>query len=155
MILSNKSQQVQDYLNKRGYACEVIELEDSTRTAREAADAVGCTIGQIVKSLVFRAANQPILFLVSGKNRLDVQKVSQTLGFEIELADADFTKEMTGYTIGGVPPAAHISAIDTYVDEDLLKYDEVWAAAGTPHSVFKLKSSDLLPLTNGKAISIN
>jgi len=155
MALSNKSQQVQDYLEKHRYTVEVIELQASTRTAREAADAVGCTIGQIVKSLVFRAGNRPILFLVSGKNRMEIQKVSRKLGIEIELADADFTKEMTGYAIGGVPPAAHLSSIETYVDEDLFKYDEVWAAAGTPHSVFKLKSSDLLPLTNGKEISVN
>ncbi len=155
MSLSKKSKRVQDYLNEFGLDLEVVEFEKSTRTAQEAADAVGCEIGQIVKSLVFKAGEQAVLFLVSGKNRMNTKKVSGELNLEIEMADATFTKEKTGYAIGGVPPIAHELPLETYIDEDLLQYEEIWAAAGMPNSVFKLKSSDLLPLTKGKLISVN
>lgn len=154
MQLSKNSQKVQDYLNSFGLKLEVVELAESTRTAQEAASAAGCEVGQIVKSLVFRSGEEALLFLVSGKNQLDTHKVSQVIGKTISKADAIFVKEKTGYTIGGVPPVAHVTPIETYIDQDLLDYEEVWAAAGTPHAVFRLKSKDLPNLTGGKVIEV-
>ncbi len=156
MALSKKSKIVQDYLLKFGHKIEVVEFPESTKTAQEAADAIGCEIGQIVKSLIFKnKKEQGLLFLVSGKNNLNVDKVARDLKIEIKKADADFVKEVTGFSIGGVPPVAHQTRLETYIDQDLLEYGEVWAAAGMPFSVFKLESRMLQPLTNGKVIQMN
>ena len=155
MALSKKSKIVQDHLLKFGLKTEVVEFSESTKTAQEAADAIGCEIGQIVKSLVFRNKDQGLLFLVSGKNNLNVDRVSRDLRIEIKKADADFVKEKTGFSIGGVPPVAHQTKLETYIDQDLLAYNEVWAAAGMPFAVFCLESRMLQPLTNGKIIKIN
>ncbi len=155
MALSKKSKIVQDHLLKFGLKTEVVEFSESTKTAQEAADAIGCEIGQIVKSLVFRNKDQGLLFLVSGKNNLNVDRVSRDLRIEIKKADAEFVKEKTGFSIGGVPPVAHQTKLETYIDQDLLAYNEVWAAAGMPFAVFRLESRMLQPLTNGKIIKIN
>lgn len=155
MSLSRNSAKVQAYLDQFGLKLEVQELSQSTRTAQDAADAVGCELGQIVKSLVFRTGTSPLLFLVSGKNQLNVKKVANLLGKDITKADADFVKEKTGFVIGGVPPVALSSPIVTFIDEDLLKYDDVWAAAGTPHAIFQIKSNDLARLTGGKVITVS
>jgi prolyl-tRNA editing enzyme YbaK/EbsC (Cys-tRNA(Pro) deacylase) len=156
MALSKKSRIVQEYLLKFGLKIEVVEFSESTKTAQEAADAIGCEIGQIVKSLIFRnSKNQGLLFLVSGKNNLNVDKVARDLKIEFKKADADFVKEVTGFSIGGVPPVAHQTKMDTYIDQDLLEYNEIWAAAGMPFSVFKLDSRMLQPLTDGKVIKVN
>ena len=154
MPLSEKSQLVQRALEQHHLALEVVEMNDSTRTAQDAAAAVGCEIGQICKSLIFRSGDSPLLFLVSGKNQLNVARVSAALGFPLEKADAAFTKEKTGFAIGGIPPLAHASPITTYIDRTLLEYPEIWAAAGTPHAVFKLESRMLLTLTGGKIIDV-
>jgi prolyl-tRNA editing enzyme YbaK/EbsC (Cys-tRNA(Pro) deacylase) len=154
MALSKKSKIVQQYLSKFGLQLEVVEYAESTKTAQEAADAIGCELGQIVKSLVFKSKEQPILFLVSGKNKLNVEKVSQALKIEVKKADASFVKEATGFSIGGIPPVAHETKMDTYIDQDLLAYKDVWAAAGMPFSVFRLESRMLQPLTNGKVIDV-
>ena len=154
MHLSKNSQKVQEYLNNFGLKLEVLELAESTRTAQEAASAAGCEVGQIVKTLVFRSGEEAQLFLVSGKNQLDIKKVCQLIGKTITKADADFVKEKTGYAIGGVPPVALSSPIETFIDRDLLGYEDVWAAAGTPHAVFQFKSNDLPRLTGGKVIEI-
>ena len=154
MTLSEKSQLVQQALERHHLSLEVVELNASTRTAQDAATAVGCELGQICKSLVFRSGDTPILFLVSGKNQLNVAKVSIDLGLPLEKADADFTREKTGFAIGGIPPVAHITPIATYIDRTLLDYSEIWAAAGTPHAVFKLESHLLLTLTGGTVIDV-
>ncbi len=155
MALSKKSRIVQDYLSKFGLRLEVVEFSESTKTAQEAATAIGCEIGQIVKSLVFKNKNKAVLFLVSGKNKLDVNKVSRELRLEIKKADASFVKEATGFSIGGIPPVAHQTQLDTYIDQDLLEYKEVWAAAGMPYSVFRLESRMLQPLTNGQIVQVH
>jgi prolyl-tRNA editing enzyme YbaK/EbsC (Cys-tRNA(Pro) deacylase) len=155
MSLAKNSQKVQNYLNAIGISLEVIELSDSTRTAQEAAQAVHCDVAQIVKSLVFRSGDEALLFLVSGKNLLNIEKVSRLIGKPVEKADAEFAREKTGYPIGGVPPVAHETAIETYIDEDLLKFPDVWAAAGTPHAVFCIKSNDLPRITDGKVIALS
>ena len=155
MALTKKSKIVQDYLQQFGLKVDILEYSESTKTAQEAANAIGCEIGQIVKSLVFRSKDQGLLFLVSGKNNLDVAKVARELKIEIKKADADFVKNVTGFSIGGVPPVAHETKMETYIDQDLLAYDEIWAAAGMPFSVFRLESRMLQPLTNGTVIAVN
>ena len=156
MTLSKSAQSVQDVLNKKGIEAKVVELPASTRTAEEAAKAIGCQVAQIAKSLIFRTkqTNQPILVLASGINRVNEKTLSRLIGEEIGKADADFTREVTGFAIGGIPPVGHKQVIATYIDEDLLQYEELWAAAGTPNSVFGLKSAVIADLTGGKIISI-
>lgn len=154
MTLSKNSAKVQAFLDQFGLKLEVQELVQSTRTAQDAADAVGCELGQIVKSLVFRSGPTPLLFLVSGKNQLDLQKAGSALGRDIQKADADFVREQTGYPIGGVPPVAHANLIDIFIDRDLMAYEEIWAAAGTPNAVFRIKSDDLPRITGGRIIDV-
>ena len=155
MALSKNAQKIQDALKSRHLQLEVIELDASTRTAQEAANEVGCQIGQIVKSLVFRSGEDALLFLVSGQNQLDVARVSAELGIPVEKADADFTREKSGYPIGGVPPIAHATPMRAFIDRDLMAFDEVWAAAGTPHAVFKLESRLLPELTGGLILDLS
>jgi prolyl-tRNA editing enzyme YbaK/EbsC (Cys-tRNA(Pro) deacylase) len=135
---------------------DIINFEQTTKTAKDAAFALKCKVEQIVKSLVFKKKNkdEPIIILVSGSNRVDENKVSKIIGYEIEKADADFVKEKTGYAIGGVPPIGHKEKIDIYMDKDLLKFDFVWAAAGTPNSVFKIGSKTLLEISKAKTIEV-
>ncbi|CAN5441388.1 YbaK/EbsC family protein [soil metagenome] len=154
--LSKSAQSVQDFLVNKGFSFNVVTLSASTRTANEAAVTIGCEVAQIVKSVLFRTkeTHKPILVLASGINRVNEKLIAAQVGEPIIKADADFTREKTGFAIGGVPPIAHKYEIDTFIDEDLLQYQELWAAAGTPHSVFSLKSSDLNTLINGKIIAI-
>ena len=151
---SQASQRVQEYLNQFELDLEVKEFPASTRTAQDAANAIGCTVGQIVKSLIFRSDDKPLLFLVSGENRLDVRKVKSDLGIKIEKADAQFVRDKSGYAIGGVPPVAHTEKMEVFIDRDLLGFQEIWAAAGTPHAVFRLRSEDLQRITGGRVIDV-
>jgi prolyl-tRNA editing enzyme YbaK/EbsC (Cys-tRNA(Pro) deacylase) len=125
------------------------EFDQRTATAADAATAIGTSVGRIVKSLVFMAGEQPILVLASGPNRVDVDKVGRIVGRRITRANADQVREVTGFAIGGVPPVGHPRALATYVDQDLLQYDEVWAAAGTPNAVFCIEPRDLVRITGG------
>jgi prolyl-tRNA editing enzyme YbaK/EbsC (Cys-tRNA(Pro) deacylase) len=154
--LSPSAQKVQDVLADLGCDYHVIEFTESTRTAQEAADRVGCQLGQIVKSMIFKgqASNKGILVLTSGANRVDERKISDYAGEIISRADPDFVRRMTGFAIGGVPPVGHAQPMETYIDEDLLKFAIVWAAAGTPNAVFELLSNDLVKITNGKVVSV-
>jgi len=154
--LNPAAQRVQDTLLKVGVECVVREMPASTRSAQDAAQAIGCLVGQIVKSLVFlgKVSRKPYLFLVSGANRVDEKKVAAVLGEEIEKADADFVRQQTGFSIGGVPPLGHEQVIETLVDEDLMVYNEIWAAAGTPNAVFCLTPADLSRISLGKVISL-
>ena len=155
-MLGKSAQSVQDVLIKKGLDSKVIEYSASTRTAQEAATAIGCEVAQIVKSLVFKTkhSNKAILVLASGPNRVDEKLITQQVGEDISKADADFTREITGFAIGGIPPFGHKHTIETFIDQDLLKFKEVWAAAGTPNTVFSLDSSSLQNLTQGKIIAI-
>lgn len=154
--LSKRAQTVQDTLLKKGLTFKVIELSASTRTAQEAAATIGCHVAQIVKSIIFRihGTDKPILVLASGINRINEKTIEKEIGGKIEKADASFTREVTGFAIGGIPPIGHIQCIETFIDDDLLQLNELWAAAGTPHAVFSLHSSDFISLTGGKVISI-
>lgn len=154
--LSKSAQVVQDTLAKKNLPFTVIELSDSTRTANDAAATIGCEVAQIVKSLVFRAQEtaKPILVLASGINRVNEKTIAKEVGEKILKADADFIRDITGFAIGGIPPVGHKQVLETYIDEDLLKFSDLWAAAGTPNAVFKLHSKHLIELTHGKVISI-
>lgn len=150
--LSPSAQKVQRALNTLGLTLEVVELPASTRTAPEAAAAIGCTVGQIVKSLVFKAkrSERPVLVIASGANRVSEKKLETLIGEPLGKADADFVRQRTGFVIGGVPPLGHLEPLLTFIDEDLLQYEEIWAAAGTPNAVFKLAPKDLMRMTEGQ-----
>ncbi|MBV5342025.1 MAG: YbaK/EbsC family protein [Deltaproteobacteria bacterium] len=155
-ILSNSAHRVQKFLAEKGFSFEVKELPGSTRTAQEAADSIGCEVAQIAKSLVFKEKNTslPILVIASGSNRVDVAKIEKQTGLKLGKADGNYVKERVGYAIGGIPPVGHNEPLETILDEDLRKYDVIWAAAGTPFAVFQLKPADLEPLTNGKWLQL-
>ena len=154
--LRSSARQVQDFLRANGFSFEVRELPGSTRTAQEAADSVGCRVGQIAKSLVFKdkATGEPVLVVASGANRVDVQKIQAATGLKLGRADGTYVKEKVGFAIGGIPPAGHLRPLETVLDPDLLAYDAIWAAAGTPFAVFQLKPADLQPLTGGRWIDL-
>jgi prolyl-tRNA editing enzyme YbaK/EbsC (Cys-tRNA(Pro) deacylase) len=147
---------VQRALADRGLVCGVRELPSSTRTAADAAASIGCAIGQIVKSLVFVGATtgDPILALVSGQNRVDEHALARAAGQSVRKARADEVRRHTGFAIGGVPPIGHASRLTTFIDRDLLAFDEVWAAAGTPHAVFAISASALGQATGGQVIDL-
>jgi len=154
--LKGSAQRVQAALDAHGLAAEVREFPASTRTSAEAAAAIGCSVGQIAKSLVFRAreSDRVVMVIASGANRVDEKAVAARLGEPIGRADADFVRERTGYAIGGVPPVGHREPLPTLIDRDLLGFDEIWAAAGTPNAVFRLRPADLVALTGGDVADI-
>jgi Cys-tRNA(Pro) deacylase len=146
------TQRVIDAAQTMGLTIEVIEFDQATRTAEAAAEAIGCSVGQIVKSLCFMANGEPVMALVSGDNRLDEKKLAalQNVGRKkVKRANAGQVREATGFAIGGVPPFGHTNSMTIYIDEDLLQFDVVWAAAGTPHTVFAIPPEQLRDSTNG------
>ena len=147
-------QRVVDALHAAGIDAEIVKLSDSTRTAEEAAAAIGTSVPKIVKSLVFLADGAPIIALVSGSNRLDTDRLGAALGRTISRADAATVRAATGFAIGGVPPLGHTTELDVLIDRDLLQYDVVWAAAGTPHAVFPIAPDALVSATNGRVIDL-
>ena len=140
----------------KGFSFEVKELTDSTRTAQEAADSVGCAVGQIAKSLVFKdkKTEAPVLVIASGANRVDLKKIARATGIKLTRADGNYVKARTGFAIGGVPPAGHTEPLKTILDPDLKQYDKIWAAAGTPFALFELKPEDLAPMTGGLWVAL-
>jgi prolyl-tRNA editing enzyme YbaK/EbsC (Cys-tRNA(Pro) deacylase) len=154
--LSPSAQKIQDVLNSLGYNYTVVEHTESTRTAQEAADRAGCELGQIVKSLIFKGkeSGKPILVLTSGVNRVNEKRISEYAGEHIGRADADFVRAVTGFAIGGVPPLGHLQNMETYLDEDFLQYQTIWAAAGTPNAIFELNTEDLQKMTGGKVVMV-
>jgi prolyl-tRNA editing enzyme YbaK/EbsC (Cys-tRNA(Pro) deacylase) len=154
--LSRSARRGQEALAALGTDFEVVELPSTTRTAVDAAAAVGCSVEQIAKSLVFRTVKdkRPIMVIASGPNRVNEARIADYIGEPIEKADAAYVREKTGFAIGGVPPIGHPEPIYTIIDEDLLALREVWAAAGTPSSVFKVSAKGLLEMTSADARSI-
>ncbi|MBE2201365.1 MAG: YbaK/EbsC family protein [Anaerolinea sp.] len=131
---------------------EIIEFDQTTRSAQEAAAAIGCQVAQIVKSLCFVVAERPIIALVSGANQLDERKLAQLYDVsrkKVKRADAETVKTATGFAIGGVPPFGHSASLPVYVDADLLQFEVVWAAAGTPYAVFAIRPDDLVRASQG------
>jgi prolyl-tRNA editing enzyme YbaK/EbsC (Cys-tRNA(Pro) deacylase) len=129
---------LQERLRERGLDVEVRELPDSTRTAKEAAAAVGCEVGQIVKSLVFVRGDEPVMVLCAGDQRVDAD------GLGLRAATADEARAATGFAIGGIPPLGHDRELPTIVNETLARFDTLWCAAGTPHAVFEVGREALL-----------
>src|SRR5258708_17396660 len=154
--LKPAAQRVQDLLAERGFANKVVELPDSTRSAAEAAAAVGCRVEAIVKSLIFRArtTNRPVLVIASGGSRVEEAKVAEVIGQPIGKADAAFVRDRTGFAIGGVAPIGHAEQPITVIDADLLKLPLLYAAAGTPNAIFPLTADELLRLTEGKVADV-
>jgi len=154
--LKSSAQRVQDVLHQHDVGFTVIEFKETTRTSQEAAQAIGCTVGQIAKTLIFKGKHtgNPICIIASGINRVDEKKVIALVGEPIEKPDADFVLKHTGFAIGGVPPIGYMLDTKPFIDHDLTSHTEIWAAAGTPNSVFKLSPTDLLKITNGKISDI-
>ena len=138
-----------------GPSFTVVEFDESTHTAQEAADAIGCLLAQIAKSILFRSASgKPVLVIASGTNRVDEKKVRSLLGEKIERASPDFVKESTGFEVGGVPPLGHSSACVVYLDEDLKAYPTLWAAGGTPNAVFEIGFAKLAEMSGAMVADI-
>ncbi len=153
--MSSATDKVRQALSELGIASEVVEFPQGTRTAQDAARAIGTTVGQIVKSLVFIADGKPVLVLASGRNQVDTGKLARLAGAaRIERADADRVRETTGFAIGGVPPVGHTRVLETFIDEDLLVYDLVYAAAGTPTAIFPIPPQDLVRATGGRVADL-
>ncbi|HET8895837.1 MAG TPA: YbaK/EbsC family protein [Protaetiibacter sp.] len=144
-----------DRLRALGLDPEVREFPAGTHTAQDAADAIGCSVAAIVKSLVFVLDDEPILVLVSGANRVDTDALGARLGGTLGKADARTVKQATGSSIGGVPPLAHPNTLRTVIDEDLLALDTVWAAAGSATAVFSLAPDDLVRLAGGEIVPVS
>jgi prolyl-tRNA editing enzyme YbaK/EbsC (Cys-tRNA(Pro) deacylase) len=156
MALSASTRRVQEALQAHGLTCHVVELAETARSARDAARAIGCRVEQIVKSLVFRGqlTQRPVLVVASGGNRVNEETLSMLVAEPIEKANAAFVRQHTGFAIGGVPPVGHAQRLTTFIDADLLQYEQIWAAAGTPHTVFPLTPADLQRLTAGQVVTI-
>jgi len=154
--LSDSARRVQEFLASKGFAFQVRELAGSTRTSQEAADSVGCDVGQIAKSLVFKdkKRDRPVLVIASGANRVDLKKIEAATGLKLGRADGNFVKARVGYAIGGVPPAGHSEPLETFLDEDLKRHETIGAAAGTPFALFQLMPGDLDPLTGGRWLDL-
>ncbi|MED1725764.1 YbaK/EbsC family protein [Brevibacillus parabrevis] len=154
--LKESAQKVQARLQQLGYDNQVVELPDSTRTAAEAAQAIGCEVAQIAKSIIFRrkSTDKPVLVVASGTNRIDEKLLAQWMQEKPGKADADFVREKTGFVIGGVSPVGHLEPIETWIDEDLLRFEVIWAAAGHPNAVFSLTPKQLVHMTNGEVARI-
>jgi prolyl-tRNA editing enzyme YbaK/EbsC (Cys-tRNA(Pro) deacylase) len=154
--LPASAQRVRDEARRLGLDATIMEMAASTRTAPDAAAACGCEVAQIVKSLVFRGAEsgKPYLMLVSGSNRLNETGVAAILGEALTRPDADYVREVTGFAIGGVPPFAHASPMQVFIDEDLVRFETVWAAAGTPRAVFAVSPSALVKALGAKIIKV-
>jgi prolyl-tRNA editing enzyme YbaK/EbsC (Cys-tRNA(Pro) deacylase) len=154
--LKDASRRVAEAARALGLDIEIRDMPQSTRTAEEAAAACGCAVGQIVKSLVFAGADtgQPILVLVSGANRVDEAKAAGEVGEALRRPDAKFVREVTGFAIGGVPPLGHANRIAVVFDRDLLAFETVWAAAGTPNAVFAVNPARLAEAVGARVVSV-
>jgi prolyl-tRNA editing enzyme YbaK/EbsC (Cys-tRNA(Pro) deacylase) len=154
--LSDAAQRVQDALRAGGFANTVRELEVAVKTAAAAAEAVGCTPAQIVKSLVFQGATSgvPVLVVASGAHRVSEPKLEAILGEPVRMGPPKFVREVTGYAIGGIPPLGHAQKLDTIIDAHLMTLDGLWAAAGHPNSLFPLTPKELVSMTGGRVAEV-
>ena len=154
--LTDGAQRIQTQLAALGFPNTVIQLPHSTRTAQEAAEAVGCEVSQIAKSIVFRLTRSglPLLVVASGTHRVNEQRLAQECHEGVEKADANFVRDHTGFVIGGVPPFGHVESIRTIIDVDLLHFSSIWAAAGHPQAVFELTPDQLIQMTHGDVMAV-
>jgi prolyl-tRNA editing enzyme YbaK/EbsC (Cys-tRNA(Pro) deacylase) len=147
---------VQEALAALGLGHEIVDLGQSARTVADAARAVGCRVDQIAKSLVFRLreSGRPLLVVASGAHRVNEARVAGLVGEALERADADFVRAETGFAIGGVAPVGHVKPVTTLIDEHLFTFEEIWAAAGHPNTVFRLRPADLVTMTGGRVTPV-
>ncbi|MBE7551955.1 MAG: YbaK/EbsC family protein [Anaerolineales bacterium] len=156
-MLHPTAQKVADAARELGLDITIKEFEETTRTAEDAAKAIGCTVAQIVKSLLFVVNGQPVMALVSGPNRLDEGKLAALYGVgknKVKRADADIVRAATGFAIGGVPPFGHATRLPVYIDQDFWQFEVIWAAAGTPNAVFSITPAELAQVTGGVAADL-
>ncbi len=156
-MLHPTAQKVTEAAEEMGLDITIKEFSETTRTAEDAARAIGCTVAQIVKSLIFVVDGQPTLALVSGVNRLDESKLAGVCGVsqsKVKRAEASLVRTATGFAIGGVPPFGHATRLPVYIDQDFWQFEVIWAAAGTPNTVFFLTPADLQRLTGGKVAEL-
>ncbi|MBA3945338.1 MAG: YbaK/EbsC family protein [Herpetosiphonaceae bacterium] len=146
------AERIQQVLHDLGVETQVVEFTESTRTSADAAAAIGTTVGQICKSIVFAVDGSPLMVMASGVNRIDTTKVEQTIGKLLGKANAAFVRDKTGFAIGGVPPVGHLERFPIFVDRDLLQYDIIYAAAGTPNTIFPISSADLVRVTGATVL---
>lgn len=152
--MSSAISQVEEAAAKKGFQLQVKTFPQSTKSASEAANALGISIGQIGKSLLFIAGGRPLLCISSGLNKVDEEKLSHLTGEEVRLGKALEVRELTGFSIGGVPPFGHEEHLTTFIDEDLGKYEIIYCAAGTPHAVFPIDPRTLQELTKGEMVDL-
>lgn len=152
--MHRNAERVQQALEALGYRGQVVEFATSTRTSAEAAAAIGTTVAQIAKSLVFQTDAGPVLVIASGANRVSLEKVGRLAGGTVRKADGDMVKELTGFPIGGVPPVGHARPLKTLIDQDLLRFAEIWSAAGTPHAVFPTTPEELVRISGGSVADV-
>ena len=152
--LSKSAKKVQEALDEFGIKLEVKELSESTRTSKDAAIAIGCKVEQIAKSIAFISESEPILVIASGTNRVNIRKLQNKFNEKVTMMNPSQVKEITGYPIGGVPPIGHKTPMRIIIDEDLLNYGIIWAAAGNPRAVFRLTPQDLIKITSGEVMDV-
>tara|TARA_Y100001970_G_scaffold283517_1_gene398836 strand:- start:592 stop:1059 length:468 start_codon:yes stop_codon:yes gene_type:complete len=150
-------ERVHRVLKQNNFDGEIVTRDQTTKTAEEAASVSGVTVGQIVKSLIFKEAesNDAILILVSGKNRVNTELFEKTTNIKLTKADAEFVLKQTGFHIGGVPPVGHLNKVQTFIDKDLFDYDEIWSSAGTEFSVFKSNALFIEKISNATQIQVS
>ncbi|MES2122905.1 MAG: YbaK/EbsC family protein [Chlamydiota bacterium] len=154
--LKTSAKRVQDFLHQYIPDAKVIEFKELTRTSQEAANVIGCEIGQIAKTLIFKrkTTGLPVCIIASGINRVDEKKIASLIGEPVERPDADYVLKYTGFAIGGIPPIGFNLDKPPLIDEDLMQYQTIWAAAGTPHAVFQLTPDDLTRITQGQVVNL-
>lgn len=154
MTLPDAAQRVEAALRAAGSDITVSIMPASTRTAEDAATACNCPLGAIVKSLVFRADDQAVMVLTSGANRVHEKRLGRVIGVKLARADADFVRDATGFAIGGVSPLAHATPVKMVMDQDLMAFETIWAAAGTPHAVFPITPQQLAEITDAEILTV-
>ena len=152
--MSESVERVRAALVKAGHADTISEFPEGTRTSLDAANAVGCTVAQIAKSIVLRAGEQVVLVVASGPNRVDLAKISAAIGSPVKSADGRWVRDVTGFAIGGVPPVGHTGNVRIFIDADLIALDPIWAAAGTPRHVFKTDAKALARMAGGTVMDV-
>lgn len=152
--MASSVDRVKAALEAHGHGGELRRFPESTRTAEEAAAAIGCTVAQIAKSIVLRTGDRPVLVIASGVNRVDPAKVAELVGGPVKRADAGWVREVTGFAIGGVAPVGHLTQPIVLIDRSLESLEPIWAAAGSPNAVFSTGFADLVTLSGGQVADV-
>ena len=155
MSASGKTDKIQSLLAHHGIDAKILVFSESTKTSQDAANQAHCQLGQIAKSIIFKAGDQPVLAIMSGPNRVSIQKLERLIGMKPEKADALFVLDTTGFPIGGVPAIGHSNPMRlVFMDEDLMHYETIWSAAGTPHAIYEITPRQLLDISHAQLVDI-